>query len=79
MANESQSNSAQHDHRNGRATQVSWNYTDLADPEQEVLYTEEVSISHSPSILTVESKHALPLLLGAILAGAAFGFFWKRK
>ena len=79
MTNESQQESMQHVHRNGRAAQVSWYYTNQYDAEQDIPDAEEANISHSLSSLTVETKHVLPLLLGAVLAGAAFGLFWKRK
>jgi hypothetical protein len=80
MANESQQESMQHVQRNGRAAQVNWFYTaSQHEEEQDIPDTEDGSISHALGSLIVETKHVLPLLLGAILAGAVFGFFWKRK
>ncbi|MEQ1903797.1 MAG: hypothetical protein ABL888_06410 [Pirellulaceae bacterium] len=63
-------------HRNGRATNIEWYYTNRMDaPEANA----DGSADEQNSLLKVEPSHVLPLLLGAILAGAIFGLFWKRK
>ncbi len=79
MVNENQQESVQHAHRNGRATQVNFHHINQIDSGLDILDAKAGSVRHAWSTLTVEPKHVLPLLLGAILAGAAFGFFWKRK